>query len=163
MKKELVLHNGMVAYIDAQDWDFVSQWDWKALKIRDRWYVGRMEAKRVLLLHRVLMGVTIPSIKVDHENNDGLDNCRINLRVCSSAQNSKNRRAWKKGSSKYLGVSWNKKRGKWSAIITINYKNITLGFFIEEIEAAIAYDLAAIRFHGVWANPNFKRLKTCLY
>ena len=45
------------------------------------------------------------------------------------------------GSSKYTGVSWNKRTKKWVSMIHIN-KNIGLGYFDTEIEASKAYNKA---------------------
>ena len=59
-----------------------------------------------------------------------------------------------RGKSKYRGVSWASDRGMWRASIRIE-KSIHLGYFTDEVQAALAYDEAArIRF-GVMANCNF--------
>ena len=42
--------------------------------------------------------------------------------------------------SKYVGVTWNKDHKKWTARIHINNKNITLGTFENQEDAARKYD-----------------------
>lgn len=56
----------------------------------------------------------------------------------------------------YLGVSWNKRDKKWRA--SINCKEITknIGSFECEDDAAKAYDAYASKYHGEFANLNFK-------
>lgn len=54
----------------------------------------------------------------------------------------------------YRGVHWYKSRNKWQAKIMVNYKHKTLGYFYDEIEAAEAYNEAALRFHGEKAKLN---------
>jgi len=57
-----------------------------------------------------------------------------------------------RGKRKYLGVSYNRKYIR--AKISVNGKNINLGYFKTEIDAAIAYNEAAIKYHGEFANLN---------
>ncbi|MCP4900073.1 MAG: hypothetical protein GY906_24145 [bacterium] len=59
------------------------------------------------------------------------------------------------GTSWYKGVSFNKARGKWHASIMVDYQSIHLGFFKTELEAARAYDEAAMKRFGPFARGNF--------
>lgn len=54
----------------------------------------------------------------------------------------------------YKGVHWNKRRNKWVAQITINYRMKTIGAFDDEHHAASAYNAAALRFFGAHAYQN---------
>lgn len=58
------------------------------------------------------------------------------------------------GKSKFIGVSWSKGMGKWQAHIMVNYKSIYLGCFEEELDAAKAYNDAAIEHRGTKARLN---------
>ena len=79
-------------------------------------------------------------IVVDHINNDKLDNRLENIQLLSNRENcSKNS---KKGYSKYVGVSWNKRVNKWISQIQINGKRIHLGYFSNEVEASEVYQIA---------------------
>lgn len=76
---------------------------------------------------------------VDHIDNNKLNNKLENLQLITARENcSKDR----KGSSKYTGVSWNKKANKWQSHITINYKLKNLGYFTDELEASETYQKA---------------------
>lgn len=74
---------------------------------------------------------------VDHINNIRTDNRLENLQLISHRENcSKDRKG---GSSKYVGVSWNKSKSNWACKIQIKGENINLGYFKTEIEAHNAY------------------------
>jgi len=93
---------------------------------------------------------------IDHINGNGLDNRKANLRQSTYAQNSWNRgKARVKSSSKYKGVCQHKKDRKWQAQISAVGKRIYLGRFKNQKEAAKAYDKAAKKYHGEFANLNF--------
>ena len=97
--------------------------------------------------------------EIDHKNGDGLNNCGYNLRKCTSLENLHNQKkrnlvSGKKTSSIYKGVSWFKRTKKWHVQITSNYKNIHLGYFDSEIEAALEYDLAAVQYFKEFARLN---------
>lgn len=73
---------------------------------------------------------------VHHKNNDTNDNRLINLEVTTQRKNTYTHH---KGTSKYRGVSFNKKSNKWQSRIYINKKSYYLGMFNCETMAFIAY------------------------
>lgn len=91
---------------------------------------------------------------VDHKDRNKQNNHYSNLRWCTSQHNNRNRgkRINKKGpptTSKYKGVSWCKQKGKWRVRIMANKdtrKEIHLGFFDDEEEAAETYNIAAVKY-----------------
>jgi hypothetical protein len=91
---------------------------------------------------------------VDHINLKKTDNRWSNLRPATKAQNNSNIRSRIGSSSKYLGVNYDKNRGKWLSRIRKDNKQIVLGRFDSEEDAAKAYDKAAKKYHGDFANLN---------
>lgn len=92
----------------------------------------------------------------DHISGDRLDNRRVNLRVATLGQNAVNRTA--RGESLYLGV--NRSRNNWRAqIVPLGSgrrgRQLFLGRFATEEDAARAYDRAAREYHGEYARLNF--------
>ena len=73
---------------------------------------------------------------IDHINNEKLDNRFINLQITTTRHNSSKDR---KGSSKYIGVSFHKLRKKWTSRIHINGKRVHLGYYMNELDASNAY------------------------
>lgn len=57
--------------------------------------------------------------------------------------------------SRYRGVSLNRRRAKWIVFITHERQHMSLGYFDDEEDAARAYDRAARRLHGAKAKLNF--------
>jgi hypothetical protein len=85
-----------------------------------------------------------------------MDNRRANLRGATRAQNIRNRKKFANSSgSKYKGINRYKNKNRWVARIMFEKKRIHLGIFRNEIEAAKAYDRAAIKYHGEFASLNF--------
>jgi hypothetical protein len=103
-------------------------------------------ARRRPRLHRLIMGVTEPTVLVDHINGNGLDNRRENLRLATVTQNNYNcRKRTCKSSSKYKGVVYYQERKKWRARMFDHGKVMWLGDFETEVEAALAYNECAKR------------------
>ena len=103
-------------------------------------------------MHREIMNAP-PGYMVDHINHDTLDNRRENLRLCTYAENARNRRKTR-GTSQYKGVyrPWND--SCWWASIKVNRRTIHLGWFTAERDAARAYNAAALKYHGTFACLN---------
>ena len=94
----------------------------------------------------------------DHLNGNTLDNRRENLRVCTVKENNENRinnRTKWLGKSRYKGVRKVTKSNKWQAIISFKGKEIYLGSFELESEAALRYDEEARKLYGDRAHTNF--------
>ena len=93
---------------------------------------------------------------VDHINHDFTDDRIENLRAATRSQNQRNRKGANKNStSKFLGVSLDKRnRNTWRANIYVDGKQTFLGNFETEIEAAIAYNNAAIIHFNEFASLN---------
>lgn len=110
--------------------------------------------KRAVFLHRFIMEPENGMV-IDHINGNGLDNRRINLRVCTQAQNTANQKGVRKDAkySKYKGVSMDRGRW-WYAQITFNRKNIRQYGFKNEIEAALWYNKKAKELFGEFACLN---------
>lgn len=161
MTIEIPLTRGYVALIDDEDYRLVQPYSWYPAHDGNRIYavgkvpgIGRNKRASVLM-HRLITDAK-PNVPVDHINQAGLDNRRSNLRSCTDTENQRNRGRQCNNKSGYKGVSQNKRRGKWEARIKANSRYYFLGYFNDPIEAAYAYDLAAIRYHGDYAYLNFR-------
>lgn len=91
----------------------------------------------------------------DHINRNGLDNRRINLRAATAFQNLGNQALRSTNKSGYKGVNWNRLRRKWQGSIKIHGRSRHLGMFTDPVDAARAYNAAALEAWGefAWLNP----------
>lgn len=155
---KIPLTQGRFAKADPEDYPWLSQFRWHCKVNKNAIYAVRTitvagKSKRIFM-HRLIMN-TPPHLVCDHVNHDGLDNRMANLRNCTLKQNNANSRSARGASSKYKGVSWNKLRKKWAAYIKKDNKQLYLGLFENEIEAAKAYDKKAAELFGKFAQLNF--------
>jgi hypothetical protein len=165
--KKLKLSQGGYAIVDAEDYDKLRKYNWYLLVSYDQWYerfstpcIAAYDSnlRTTLLLHRAVLDLK-PGDKVfvDHRSGNSFDNRKVNLRFCSAAQNQQNRRKSKKTANKYKGVYSVGKR-RWRSCIKVGEKQLHLGVFNHEEEAARAYDEAAREHFADFARCNFPRV-----
>ena len=160
---KIPLTQGRFTKVDPDDYPWLSQFRWHRKANPNATYAVRTitiagKSKRIFM-HRLIMN-TPAHLVCDHVNHDGLDNRKANLRNCTIRQNNANSRSARGASSKYKGVSWNKTRKKFAAYIKKDNKQLYLGLFENETEAAKAYDEAAKKYHAEFAALNFPELGT---
>jgi hypothetical protein len=162
--QKISLTQGQNAVVDDQDYEWLMQWKWCAQKsLRSFgavWYATRLSPRPIrvkISMHReIARRANFPlSKQYDHRDGDGLHNWRDNIRPATTQQNAGNRRKIFGCSSRYKGVCWNKHVKKWMAFIQDNHKTTYLGYFIYEVDAAIAYDVEAQKRFGEFARLNF--------
>jgi len=160
--KLIPLTQGQFAQVDDEDYNYLNQFNWQVRKIGYTYYASR-HIKRIsktkiidIFMHRDIMECTKTQM-IDHIDRNGLNNQKINLRYCTYSENQMNKRNF--GKVKYKGVSlcnFKSEKGKYRAMIRLNHKLIHLGYFINAIDAAHAYDIKAKDLFGEFANLNFK-------
>lgn len=158
--KEICLTRGKVALVDNEDYEYINQWKWKADEPgkTGKFYASRTyklnKKNKYISMHRVILNLHDSKIFVDHIDRNGLNNQKYNLREATPLQNACNRTKSANLTSKFMGVNFKKDRNKFRAGIKNQKKSIHLGYFENEIDAAKAYNEAAIKIHGSFASLN---------
>lgn len=142
------------AVIDASDFDLVSRHHWRPLVRRNTTYAATtipIDGVRVVVrMHRLILGITDPKILCDHEDRNGLNNTRSNLRVATTQLNAGNSVGWARRASRHKGVTFYPRSGKWQVRCAGSY----IGLYATEDEAGRAYNTAAVDLFGEFARLN---------
>jgi hypothetical protein len=153
--------NFKFAIVDPCDYEEMRKYRWRLCRSRRSDYAfytvprGKNQTQNVFWMHREIRKPP-DWLLVDHDNHNGLDNRRCNLRLASHTENKRNsRKPNSKTSSKFKGVDFVKATGKWRARISTGHKRLLLGSFDSETEAARVYDEAAKKHFGEFACLNF--------
>jgi len=137
---KVILGECEVVQIDEEDLHFLQVPGWGVYENKEG-ELSVINSRTKQMLHRLVLGVTDPTILVDHIFGDRLDNRKQNLRIATNRLNSQNTKAYREGTrlSQYIGVT--KSRKKWRARTWVKEKgHICIGSFELEIDAAKAYD-----------------------
>lgn len=155
--KTIPLTQGLSATVDDQDYDRVKQYKWWTMRVGRNTYglrtlpgTGKKE-----LLHRFILQPD-PKQLIDHIDGNGLNCQRKNMRIATQRQNQQNQKLRSSNTSGYKGVCLAWDGIQWVARIRDSFgKKTHLGLFPDAVSAAKAYDRAARKYHGEFANTNF--------
>jgi len=150
--KQIPLTQGKFALVDDDDYEWAIKLKW----CYDCGYASIRNGKwsgRNVRMHNLIMN-TPDGMQTDHEDRNKLNNQRSNLRVCTHAENQRNKPKKLNTSSKFIGVCWSKRKSMYIAYITINKERKHLGYFNCQTKAALAYNEAAIKYHAGFASLN---------
>lgn len=160
MVTQIDLLNGKAALVDEADSD-LAQESWFE---NSRGYAvcngsGSYPYQR---MHRIIMGRVLGRDLlrhelVDHVNSNRLDNRRENLRLATNAENQFNRDKNTNNTTGFKGVYRNpgSSTRPFVAKIMVERKSRYLGSFPTAVDAARAYDQAALELAGQFARGNF--------
>lgn len=154
MTKSIPLTQGKFAIVDDEDFEELNKYKWyfyHGYAARTLW-----PSRKNIYMHRNIIYVD-SGMEIDHKNGNKLDNRRLNLRIATHSQNSKNQRIPKNNTSGFKGVTLNKRDGNWTSQIKVDGKHIFLGNYVLAEDAALAYDKAACKYFGKFANVNFQK------
>jgi hypothetical protein len=166
--------------VDDEDFEYLNQFKWSIHKTKKNMYASRTiylgggrknQKNKKFSMHREIMQTPV-GMDCDHTFHNTLDNRKSQLRNCTRTQNLQNKTSAVNSTSKYLGVTihtnkYFKKKTNvfmtkiyWVAQIVVNRKLNRIRYFpytpCGELLAALTYDEAAIKYHGEFANLNFK-------
>ena len=151
-------HPDTFALVDDEDYERINKYKWTPTNCNHKIYVQRKIYIKgftdlTLLMHREIMRY-VGGKEIDHINGNTLDNRKENLRRCTHSQNSMNKPKPTNNISGYKGVYFSKQKNKWHAEIRKEHKKHHIGFFINKIEAAKAYNQKALELFGEYAHLN---------
>lgn len=159
---------GIDILVSDEDYEMLIEYNWYVQKYNHTSYAKT--GHKGTPMHRMILGVTDSKIFVDHKDRNGLNNQRDNLRIATKSQNAMNKIS--DGKIKYKGVTIRTQKQKYfhkgtkewryantkdsiCARIKVNGKSIFIGSGYKTIEdAALAYNKAAIKYHGEFAVLN---------
>lgn len=164
--KEIPLTQGQVALVLEDDYDELNEHKWYALWSPNprTFYAVRNglkikgEKRLHFTMHRVILNAP-KGVQVDHRDGNGLHNYPPNIRLTSASGNCRNIGIPRHNNSGYKGVSWETESKKWLAGINITLtgskkRHINLGRYMNILDAARAYNAAALKYHGEFACLN---------
>lgn len=159
--KEIELSKGYKALVDDEDFEYLSQFKWYFVSgyaaHKDSIDTNKHITMHGVVLERKLGHPLAKGESPDHKDRNTVNNTRDNLRPATHKQNMSNKSKQSNVTSQFKGVHRAKGQGKWIAMITVSGRNVYLGRFLDEADAAREYDKQALIHFGEFANLNFPK------
>lgn len=157
--KQIPLSRGRFTTVDDSDYEWLNQWHWWAqVKKNGYAYAVRTEGtqphRKMIRMHRFILGIEDAEILVDHKDCDGLNNTRANLRRATTQQNNCNHRLRKDNKTGYKGVWWNADSNMYQAYIRTNGKAHIIGYSTCPKTCARTYNQKALELFGEYSRLN---------
>jgi hypothetical protein len=154
LMKTIPLTQGKEALVSNKDYGYLQRWHWCAGRYRNGLFYAvahdyRNGRRVTVYMHRLIArrkGIAL-RWKVDHVDQNGLNNQRRNLRAATTRQNRVNCRLSRNNTSGFRGVGHDGRRD-WRARIRVNNELIVLGRFRSRRRAAREYNKAALKYGG---------------
>ena len=137
--------------IDRESLCHVERYPWRIEKNKNCYYFVCKNKGIKLYLHRVITGAG-KGEHVDHANHDSFDLRKKNLRICTPAENNRNRTS--KSKTGYKGVQ--SVGSKFRAVIQMGGVFRQIGICSSASDAAKMYDKEAEKMYGEFALTNKK-------
>jgi hypothetical protein len=152
------LSAGFYAIVDALDYEWLMQWKWTAQRGRYTCYAYRldwsdMDHPKNYSMHREILQPA-EGLQADHENGNGIDNRRKNLRPGDNTQQRWNSKTQANNTSGYPGVSWCDQTQKWKVRINVRGKEIWLGRYASYDKAVEVRKAAEQKYIGEWVRED---------
>lgn len=144
-----IVNNNYTILLDDEDIELYNQFSWSVGNFNGKKYLCRSSKGNKVLFHRSVLKLIKGDGKiVDHIDGNSLNNCKTNLRICTQSENNRNRI----NKSVTKGYYFNTEKGKWQSQIKIEGKQVFLGRFDNENDAAQIYidkcnELGVLAFH----------------
>ncbi len=150
--------NRMVLF-DKEDYGLIKDYCWSEHieKGKEDGYINARSidgSGKIIKLHRLVMNVTDPKLKVDHIKHKLWDNRKSELRVCTNQQNCMNTGLHKNNTSGVPGVNYDVEKNMWRARLYHNNQTIHLGYYVTFEEAVEVRNDAVEKARGEWSYEN---------
>jgi hypothetical protein len=158
--KTIELTRGMMTVVDDVWFEWLSTFNWCAVKSGRNFYAARAESPggkfRMIMMHRVILGIdSAPRwMEGDHKNRSTLDNRAKNLRVATHQQNMRNRLSHRGSTSPFRGVYFDKQSGTYKAKLGTGTGYVYLGSSSDDRKCAAMYDDAVKKLKCNFATTN---------
>lgn len=157
--QKINLKNGKSILVDDDDFERVKDFRWHFQPPTGGENGGKARAtawrSKKIYMHHMIVGQPVDRrMSVDHVNGNGLDNRKENLRFATARQQRQNSAIRRDNVSGFKGIRFRRDRRKFVSTLMLDGKRINLGEFNTAIEAAVAYNEAAIKFFGKFARVN---------
>ena len=153
-------NKGEPFYFDLEDFDKIKDYCWHS---EEKGYVvtdTHAESRRVIKMHRLIIGANLFSQHVDHINHQTNDNRKCNLRICTSSENNWNVEKRIDNKSGCPGVCWHARDLCWEVHIQVHKKPIYIGRFNNYDDAVAARKQAEEKYFGNYSFDNSQEVST---